>query len=139
MASPVIDGLGNIGIGYSFGGKADFPGQRFAGRLSDRIAAKWVVATGFLLVSISVTLLALASVPALAYVLNGSGTFGAAGGTEAVRAQGGQLVVYGSGDTLSAAADASSSASNGSWSAISGMPASRNIPPARRSMSESRA
>ncbi len=32
MASPAIDGKGNIGIGYSFGGKADYPGQRFAGR-----------------------------------------------------------------------------------------------------------
>ena len=35
----------------------------FAGRLSDRIAAKWVVATGFLLVSISVFLLAVAISP----------------------------------------------------------------------------
>lgn len=35
----------------------------FAGRLSDRIAAKWVVATGFLLVSISVFLLAIAIEP----------------------------------------------------------------------------
>jgi len=35
----------------------------FAGRLSDRIAAKWVVATGFLLVSISVTILAVAIAP----------------------------------------------------------------------------
>lgn len=32
MASPAIDGKGNIGIGYSFGGINDFPGQRFAGR-----------------------------------------------------------------------------------------------------------
>jgi hypothetical protein len=32
MASPAIDARGNIGIGYSFGGSADFPGQRFAGR-----------------------------------------------------------------------------------------------------------
>jgi hypothetical protein len=32
MASPAIDGKGNIGIGYSFGGKSDYPGQRFAGR-----------------------------------------------------------------------------------------------------------
>lgn len=32
MASAAIDGRGNIGIGYSFGGKNDFPGQRFAGR-----------------------------------------------------------------------------------------------------------
>lgn len=32
MASPAIDKYGNIGIGYSFGGKNDFPGQRFAGR-----------------------------------------------------------------------------------------------------------
>jgi hypothetical protein len=35
MASPAIDGRGNIGIGYSFGGKENFPGQRFAGRLAD--------------------------------------------------------------------------------------------------------
>ena len=34
MASPAIDRLGNIGIGYSFGGPTDFAGQRFAGRLS---------------------------------------------------------------------------------------------------------
>jgi len=34
MASPAIDGIGNIGIGYSFGGSDDFPGQRFAGRLN---------------------------------------------------------------------------------------------------------
>lgn len=32
MASPAIDGKGNIGIGYSFGGKSVYPGQRFAGR-----------------------------------------------------------------------------------------------------------
>jgi len=35
MASPAIDALGNIGIGYSFGGTPHFAGQRFAGRLSD--------------------------------------------------------------------------------------------------------
>jgi hypothetical protein len=35
MASPAIDARGNIGIGYSFGGSRDFPGQRFAGRLAD--------------------------------------------------------------------------------------------------------
>jgi hypothetical protein len=35
MASPAIDALGNIGIGYSFGGTPYFPGQRFAGRLSN--------------------------------------------------------------------------------------------------------
>lgn len=34
MASPDIDGKGNIGIGYSFGGPDHFPGQRFAGRLA---------------------------------------------------------------------------------------------------------
>ncbi len=34
MASPAMDKKGNIGIGYSFGGPVDFPGQRFAGRLS---------------------------------------------------------------------------------------------------------
>jgi hypothetical protein len=34
MASPAIDGKGNIGIGYSFGGASHFAGQRFAGRLS---------------------------------------------------------------------------------------------------------
>jgi hypothetical protein len=32
MASPAIDKLGNIGIGYSFGGTPNFTGQRFAGR-----------------------------------------------------------------------------------------------------------
>jgi hypothetical protein len=35
MASPAIDAMGNIGIGYSFGGTPHFAGQRFAGRLSD--------------------------------------------------------------------------------------------------------
>jgi hypothetical protein len=34
MASPAIDAQGNIGIGYSYGGEKDFPGQRFAGRLA---------------------------------------------------------------------------------------------------------
>lgn len=34
MASPAIDRLGNIGIGYSFGGTPNFGGQRFAGRLA---------------------------------------------------------------------------------------------------------
>jgi len=34
MASPAIDRLGNIGIGYSFGGPPHFAGQRFAGRLA---------------------------------------------------------------------------------------------------------
>jgi len=34
MASPAIDGRGNIGIGYSFGGTPHFAGQRFAGRLA---------------------------------------------------------------------------------------------------------
>ncbi|PWT96280.1 MAG: hypothetical protein C5B55_00185 [Blastocatellia bacterium] len=33
MASPAIDKKGNIGIGYSFGGSPNYPGQRFAGRL----------------------------------------------------------------------------------------------------------
>src|SRR5215831_6730549 len=32
MASPAIDKVGNIGIGYSFGGSPAFAGQRFAGR-----------------------------------------------------------------------------------------------------------
>ncbi len=32
MASPAIDKVGNIGIGYSFGGAAVFVGQRFAAR-----------------------------------------------------------------------------------------------------------
>ena len=32
MASPAIDALGNIGIGFSFGGPPHFAGQRFAGR-----------------------------------------------------------------------------------------------------------
>ncbi len=35
MASPAIDRLGNIGIGYSFGGTPNFTGQRFAGRVAD--------------------------------------------------------------------------------------------------------
>jgi hypothetical protein len=33
MGSPTIDGQGNIGIGYSFGGTPHFAGQRFAARL----------------------------------------------------------------------------------------------------------
>jgi hypothetical protein len=32
MASPAMDGLGNIAIGYSFGGAPSFAGQRFAAR-----------------------------------------------------------------------------------------------------------
>jgi hypothetical protein len=32
MPSPAMDRQGNIGIGYSFGGSPNFPGQRFAGR-----------------------------------------------------------------------------------------------------------
>jgi hypothetical protein len=35
MASPAIDGRGNIGIGYSFGGTPHYAGQRFAARMSD--------------------------------------------------------------------------------------------------------
>ena len=35
MASPAMDGRGNIGIGYSFGGTPHFVGQRFAGRLAN--------------------------------------------------------------------------------------------------------
>lgn len=35
MGSPAMDKYGNIGIGYSFGGKDYYPGQRFAGRLAD--------------------------------------------------------------------------------------------------------
>jgi len=34
MASPAIDRLGNIGVGYSFGGSPNFAGQRFAARLA---------------------------------------------------------------------------------------------------------
>ncbi|MEX2154343.1 MAG: hypothetical protein WD825_13470 [Gemmatimonadaceae bacterium] len=34
MASPAMDGRGNIAIGYSFGGTPHFTGQRFAGRLA---------------------------------------------------------------------------------------------------------
>ena len=34
MASPAMDRMGNIGIGYSFGGSPNFAGQRFAGRLA---------------------------------------------------------------------------------------------------------
>ena len=51
MASPAIDREGNIGIGYSFGGSPNFPGQRFAGRLAnDRLGQltlrETVLATG---------------------------------------------------------------------------------------------
>jgi hypothetical protein len=35
MASPAIDRMGNIAIGYSFGGTPNFAGQRFAARLAD--------------------------------------------------------------------------------------------------------
>ncbi len=35
MASPAMDRMGNIGIGYSFGGSPNFPGQRFAARLAN--------------------------------------------------------------------------------------------------------
>ena len=35
MASPAMDRLGNIGIGYSFGGTPNFAGQRFAARLAN--------------------------------------------------------------------------------------------------------
>lgn len=34
MGSPAMDKYGNIGIGYSFGGKNHFPGQRFVGRMA---------------------------------------------------------------------------------------------------------
>lgn len=34
MASPAMDRNGNIGIGYSFGGNPNYPGQRFAARLA---------------------------------------------------------------------------------------------------------
>jgi hypothetical protein len=34
MASPAVDKVGNIGIGYSFGGTPQFAGQRFAARLA---------------------------------------------------------------------------------------------------------
>lgn len=34
MGSPAMDRLGNIGIGYSFGGTPNFAGQRFAARLA---------------------------------------------------------------------------------------------------------
>jgi len=34
MASPTIDKMGNIGIGYSFGGPSVFTGQRFTGRMA---------------------------------------------------------------------------------------------------------
>ena len=34
LGNPAMDPLGNIGIGYSFGGLTTFPGQRFAGRLA---------------------------------------------------------------------------------------------------------
>jgi len=35
LASAAMDGRGNIGIGYSFGGTPNYPGQRFAARLVD--------------------------------------------------------------------------------------------------------
>ncbi len=35
MASPAMDRLGNIAIGYSFGGTPNFAGQRFAARLAN--------------------------------------------------------------------------------------------------------
>jgi len=35
LGSPALDGAGNLGVGYSFGGTPHFPGQRFAGRLRD--------------------------------------------------------------------------------------------------------
>jgi hypothetical protein len=35
VLTPAIDRLGNIGIGYSFGGATAFVGQRFAGRLAN--------------------------------------------------------------------------------------------------------
>lgn len=35
LASAAMDGKGNIGIGYSFGGSPNYPGQRFAARLAD--------------------------------------------------------------------------------------------------------
>jgi hypothetical protein len=34
MASPAMDRMGNIAIGYSFGGTPNFAGQRFAARLA---------------------------------------------------------------------------------------------------------
>ncbi|MCF8224225.1 MAG: hypothetical protein K9J25_13900 [Bacteroidales bacterium] len=34
MGSPAMDKYGNIGIGYSFGGKDYYPGQRFAARMA---------------------------------------------------------------------------------------------------------
>jgi hypothetical protein len=35
MPSPALDATGNLGIGYSFGGAEQYPGQRFAGRRAD--------------------------------------------------------------------------------------------------------
>jgi hypothetical protein len=35
MPSVALDARGNLGVGYSFGDAAHFPGQRFAGRLAD--------------------------------------------------------------------------------------------------------
>jgi hypothetical protein len=35
MPSPALDGKGNLGIGYTFGGTPHFPGQRLAGRRAD--------------------------------------------------------------------------------------------------------
>ena len=35
LGSPGMDRKGNIGVGYSFGGSSEYPGQRFAARLAD--------------------------------------------------------------------------------------------------------
>jgi hypothetical protein len=40
LPSATMDRLGNIGIGYSFGGADAFPGQRFAGRRADDPAGR---------------------------------------------------------------------------------------------------
>ena len=49
MASPAIDRLGNIGIGYSFGGTPHYAGQRFAGRLASDPMGKLTLAESVLI------------------------------------------------------------------------------------------
>ncbi|HEX5070556.1 MAG TPA: hypothetical protein VFV78_10115, partial [Vicinamibacterales bacterium] len=49
MASPAIDRLGNIGIGYSFGGTPHYAGQRFTGRLASDPLGKMTLAESVLI------------------------------------------------------------------------------------------
>ncbi len=43
MGSAAMDGAGNIGVGYSFGGQNSFAGQRFAGRLAGDPAGRLTI------------------------------------------------------------------------------------------------